>query len=239
MFKMTLVAGALSLAAGLAAVAPAQAVTFATYNPVGTSANLSLSGLTLSSASAVTFDYLDAALSPLGDLNAQLNLTATETGAIAFGPLALATFDGAFSLTYTGATKTAGGITVHTGDDLLSGVFLGSVFTGYGSSGSLVDSLLGGGLVSFNDNDFLTFGSGGDEGLALAMTSIAPVSRVVGGQLTNFTAVSQGNFSADMLTGGGGGGGVPEPATWAIMLVGLGVTGATLRSRRKLAPVPA
>jgi hypothetical protein len=239
MLKMTLVAGALSLAAGLAAVAPAQATTFATYNPVGTSANLTLSGLTLTSASAVTFNYLDAALAPLGDLSAELDLTATETGALAFGPLALATFDGSFSLTYTGATKTVGAFTVNPGDDLLSGTFLGSVFTGYGSAGSIVDSNLGGGLVSFNDNEFLTFDTTGDEGLAIAMTSISPVAHVVGGQLADFKAVSQGNFSAETTVGGGGGGGVPEPATWAMMLVGLGVAGATLRARRKVALIPA
>jgi hypothetical protein len=234
MLKMTFVAGALSLAAGLAAVAPTQATTFATYNPSGTSANISLSGLALSSSSAVTFDYLDAALSPLGDLSATLTLNATETGAVAVGPIALGTFDGAFALTYTGATKTVGAYTVHTGDDLLSGTFLGSVFSGYGTAGSVVDSILAGGLVSFNDNNFLTFDPSADQGLSIGMTSITPTIAVVGGKLTDFSAVSQGNFAANVTDRGGGGrGGVPEPASWAVMLVGVGLTGATLRARRR------
>ena len=233
MLKMTWIAGAVGLAVGIAAVGSAQAMTFATYNPVGTASNISLVGTTLSSASTVTFDYLDPTLSPLGDLTAHLNLVATETGAASFGPLALGTFDGSFSLTYTGATKTAGGHTVHTGDDLLSGTFLGSVFTGYGSSASLLDSVFGGGDVSFDDNKFLTFNTGADEGLALAMTSVTPPTLVVGGALRAFTAVSQGNFAADVATVGGGGG-VPEPATWAMMLLGFGTTGAIVRSRRRL-----
>jgi hypothetical protein len=238
MLKMTWVAGALGLAVGIATVGSAQALTFATYNPVGTASNISLVGLTLSSASTVTFNYLDPALSPLGDLSAHLSLAATETGAVAFGPLALATFDGAFSLTYTGTTKTAGGHTVHTGDDLLSGTFLGSVFTGYGSAGSLIDSVFGGGFVSFDNNNFLTFNTGADEGLAIGMTSITPPTLVVAGALRAFTAVSQGNFAADVTTVGGGGG-VPEPATWTMMLLGFGVTGAIVRSRRKLASLTA
>jgi len=50
-------------------------------------------------------------------------------------------------------------------------------------------------------------------------------------------------FSADVpfcssncgVTTTGGGGGIPEPATWAMMLVGFGSIGAALRSRRKMA----
>ncbi len=223
---------ALGLAAGLVSAAPAGAVTFATFNPVGPGSNISLSGLTLSSNAAVTFDYLSAALAPLGDLPAQLQLTAIETGAIAQGPVVIGSFDGAFSLIYTGATRTAGAYTVHTGDDLLSGTFLGSVFTGYGSAGSLIDSVLAGGLVSFTSNKFVTFDGLGDSGLALAMTSITPTVNVTLGALTPFSAVSQGGFAADGVANGGGGG-VPEPATWALMLTGFGLAGAAIRRRAK------
>jgi hypothetical protein len=231
MLKMARLVGALCTAASLAAIAPAQAATFATFNPVGTTTNLSLSGLTMTSASAVTFNYLDAGLSALGDLNAELNLTATETAATALGPLTLGTFDGSFSLTYMGPTKIVGGFTVHNGDYLLSGTFTDAVFTGYGSTASVIDSILGGGSVAFDDSAFITFGAG-DEGLAIGVTSVSPISRIVGGQLSDFTGVSQGSFSADSTTVIGGGADVPEPAIWVTMLVGVAITGAALRSRR-------
>jgi len=61
---------------------------------------------------------------------------------------------------------------------------LGSVFTGYGSSGSLIDSILAGGLVSFNNNSLLTFSGVGDKGLSVDMNSITPTVHVVSGVLT-------------------------------------------------------
>jgi hypothetical protein len=146
--------GTIALSAGRA-----EAVTFGVYSPVGTATNISLSGLNLSANAPVIFDYQLPLLASLGNLSANFSLTATETGAIAFGPISLASFDGSFALTYTGSNVTAGSITVHTGDNLLSGTFLGSVFSGLGSSASLVDSLSGGGLVSFN-SAFLNFGLG-------------------------------------------------------------------------------
>ena len=47
-------------------------------------------------------------------------------------------------------------------------------------------------------------------------------------------------WSSFLALGGVLGGGVPEPATWAMMLVGFGAIGATLRgSRRRAAMVKA
>ncbi|HEX5261997.1 MAG TPA: PEPxxWA-CTERM sorting domain-containing protein [Phenylobacterium sp.] len=58
-------------------------------------------------------------------------------------------------------------------------------------------------------------------------------TKALGGQnilLKNMTAL-QGTVRT--------GGGVPEPATWAMMLIGFGGLGAVLRRRRALAAVPA
>jgi hypothetical protein len=96
----------------------------------------------------LTVGFKTPTLSPLGDLPATWGLTATEAGAIAFGPIALATFDGSCRLTYDGPPVTVDGITVNPGDNLPGKDFLGSVFSGYGSTGSLVDSVSAGGLVS-------------------------------------------------------------------------------------------
>jgi hypothetical protein len=149
----------------------------------------------------------------------------TETGAVAFGPLSLATFDGSYSLTYTGSTITAGSVTVNPGNVLLRATYLGAVFTGYGSTGNLVDSNLGGGLVSYS-SDLLTFDPAADQGFSLGLTSIRSPSQVIGGQLTNFSAVSQGAFAASFSSES-----VPEPATWALILIGLG--GLILGGRRQ------
>jgi hypothetical protein len=61
---------------------------------------------------------------------------------------------------------------------------------------------------------------------------------------TAFDGNGAGLFSADIPfcsdscpTTRGGGGGVPEPATWAMMLVGAGMVGGAMRMRRKAAMV--
>jgi hypothetical protein len=64
--------------------------------------------------------------------------------------------------------------------------------------------------------------------------------------VANLTATSSANygnvlFAADVVSpggftgnvGGGGGGGIPEPATWGLMLLGFGGMGAMLRNRRR------
>lgn len=216
-------------------VVGADATTFLEYHPVDTATNINLTGLTLSSSSEVSVSFLVPGLSDFGDLSATYTLSALETGAVAFGPLALGTFDGTFALTYDGPNVTIGTVTIHTGDDLLSGTFLGSVFTGYGSAGTLLDSILGGGLVSFNNNDFLTFDPLGDQALALAFTSLSPAVHVVNGQLTDFDAVSSGNYAADILTNCAIDdchvNNVPEPIT--LSLFGAGLAGAAALRRRK------
>jgi hypothetical protein len=40
--------------------------------------------------------------------------------------------------------------------------------------------------------------------------------------------VSTGNVGATLIPGG-----IPEPATWALMIVGMGGVGAALRTRRR------
>ncbi|HLZ84791.1 MAG TPA: PEPxxWA-CTERM sorting domain-containing protein [Caulobacteraceae bacterium] len=236
MFKRTSTLAAAGLAAGLVAAAPAHALQFASFAPAGGSApNIQLVGLSLTASAPVQFEYsLPPNLLALGFLPATLSLSATETGAVAFGPLALGTFDGSFNISYSGATMTVGAITVTHGESLLSGTFLGSVFTGYGTAASIDDSNLGGGLVAFNNNSLVSFTPpGGDEGLAFGIVNLNNPVAVVGGQLTDFTGVTTGNFAADNVVGNNGGG-TPEPATWALMLIGVGAIGFVARRRAKV-----
>jgi hypothetical protein len=226
MFKKSFVA-ALSLAAGLVGSVSANVSTFAVYNPIGGAANMSLTGLALSVAAPVDFQYQVPSLLGLGVLRSNMILSATETGAISYGPIQLASFDGSFSIAYAGATLTVGGITVTTGESLLSGSFLGSVASFYGSTGTLQDSVLAGGLVSFDNNALMTFNPLADQGLAFSLTGINPLVSVVNGKLTPFVGVSQGQFAAEVTA-------VPEPSALASMLIGGLVIGFAVRRSRKV-----
>jgi hypothetical protein len=93
----------------------------------------------------------------------------------------------------------------------------------------------------FNNNNFLTFDPLSDEALSIAMTDLKSGLtgvHVVSGHLTNFTAVSSGNFSADTFDYTCGPNGelchvtnVPEPVT--LSLFGAGLVGAAALRRRK------
>jgi len=229
MFTKSFAAG-LTLVAGLVGSASASVSTFAVYNPILGATNMSLSGLALSVAAPVDFQYQVPSLLGFGVLRSNMTLSATETGAVAFGPIALASFDGSFSIDYAGATKTVGGITVTTGESLLSGTFLGSVASFYGSTGTLQDSILAGGLVQFNNNPLLTFSPIADQGFSFSLTGVNPTTSVVAGKLTPFVGVSQGQFAADVTPSLP----VPEPSAVAMMMIGGVVVGFASRRGRKV-----
>ena len=230
-FRTRVLSAAIALGVGGLSAEGASADTFAVFNPTDAGVNVALSGLTLSASTPVVFDYTTAGLAPLGDLAAQWTLTATETGAVAFGPIALGSFDGSFALTYSGPTVSAGGYTVHTGDDLLSGTFLGAVFAGYGTTATVTDSVSAGGLVSFNNNPLLAFDPTADQGLGLALSSLAPSTTVSSGRLNDFSASASGSFSANTVSPPPVT--VPEPRAWSLLLAGFAGVGGALRVRRR------
>jgi hypothetical protein len=49
---------------------------------------------------------------------------------------------------------------------------------------------------------------------------------------TGYRITFSDGFGPDILGGGGGSGGVPEPASWALMIAGFGLAGGRLRRRR-------
>ena len=90
-----------------------------------------------------------------------------------------------------------------------------SVFSGLSGSGTLLGSITG---LLGDPNAFalqtITF-----SGLGRSVTFVGQ-DATLGADDFNFTLA------------GGGGGGVPEPATWAMMLIGFGIVGGAMRGRK-------
>jgi hypothetical protein len=237
----------LGLLGGLAAAAPASAqIQFAVFNPVwsptGGVANFkedSMGHLTSTSSSTPTLFMFD--LTPLqvfGDLQATFDFSATQDGPASTGVIGgvsytVATFDGSFDYYYSGPTVTHGGLTLTPGELLLHGSFTDASFSARtgSSGGGLQDDSLDG-VVTYTSavpSADLPLGSTG-QSFEIGFIDISPLVGIQNGYLKHFTAVGDGQFSTDLSSGGGGG--VPEPATWALMLVGVGGIGATVRRRR-------
>jgi PEP-CTERM motif len=86
-------------------------------------------------------------------------------------------------------------------------------------------------LVTFGDNSSQLFGITRNANSFFGLTSdklIKSISFGPGGGTTTSTS-----FVFDNLTIGAAGAGVPEPATWAMMIVGFGLIGASARRRRQ------
>lgn len=209
-----------------ASEASAASSTFAVFTPTDNTTNVSLTGLSLTANDVVRFRFTDPALASLGVISAQWTMTATETSAAAFGPYEVATFNGHFAYDYIGPdVVTAGGHTVHAGDNLLTGSFADGIFAGSGSAASLNASSMASTNVVFSSS-LLNFDPAGEEGIAMSFTSIVPPTTVINpGQLADFTAVASGNFAGVSAA--------PEPAAWSLMIIGVGGIGSTLRSRRR------
>jgi hypothetical protein len=238
---MTATAVALSLAA---LTAPARAATvFATTTTLGGSnfswtnngAGDTGTGGTLagSGSTAFSFENLSAALNLLTNLPATFSFSATTTSSPAVfsgAPNNLWTengLNGAFHYTFTGATTTIGGITLTTGENLLSGTFTGGWIQGAGGSGSTNLSVGNGGHLTFTSAVDPALATGISDEFAYTLLNVTPTFGAnSGAALRSFTAKGDGEFSFASV-------GVPEPATWALMILGFGGMGAMLRGRRR------
>jgi len=239
--------------AGAAAVALASAshaATFATFSQLGTGPNVSWSNpgnittggtyVTLNSGGStgsanVVFSFLDPVLAAaVSNVPASFSLTssvplgnpAVNTGSPFFF-LDQPGLAGSFSFTYTGIPDLIVGLTSYkTGANLLSGVFNFADIQGKvsSSSGSAVDATASGGVITFT-SAFMSFKKTIQRDFAINMTSISPLMNAASGKaLKSFKASAGGAFSLVSP--------VPEPSTWAIMIVGFGMIGAASRRRR-------
>jgi PEP-CTERM motif len=252
--KIAAVAAALGAAAALAA--PAEAVTFAqfevapnstipnflwTQDGAGTGGTLTAINQFGMPGAPVQFSF--QTIPGMSNLPATLTFTGTviDTPATNYGGQFLTQYglNGSFEFSYAGTTPlTYNGKTYGAGADLLSGSFTSANISGQinASAGNVDDATSSGDVLGLT-SDLLSFGSG-DRSYSFSLTSIDPtLSAGSGLSLSSFEAVGTGNFEA-ALSLGGGAGGVPEPSTWAMIIVGLGALGATLR-RRSNSLVPA
>ena len=235
---------ALGLAIGLCAAASANATTFADFSPTNSDANLAwtstgpasgaLATIGAGASANVYFSFLNPGVNSLHGLDAVFTLTATSNQAATLsgsGNLNQDNVNGSFSFVYSGATPLVlGGHTYLTGANLLSGVYSGANLVGPAGGGttSFQNSTLAGGVITYT-SDFETF-TGGPRGFSLALTSVIPsLSATPGSSLDSFTGVADGSFRA----------GVPEPATWALMLIGIGGVGGLARRRASRVPAAA
>jgi PEP-CTERM motif len=164
------------------------------------------------------------------NLSANFTLFATGTGAALPPPGPGATFtqtglNGTFSFVYEGPTQVIDGKTLTAGDNLLSGSFSNAWVQGIGTGGSFTDEPTNGGLVFDVTSHFvgLTTIEGGD--FSFDLTGASGISAAAGQSLGSFRASSAGTLDIT----------VPEPSTWALMIMGFGGAGALLRRRRMAA----
>jgi len=184
---------------------------------------------------AVHFNYLDPSLAFLGFLPAEFTMDASVATGTPASDLGGGLFNqtgvgGTFSFVYSGPTQTVNGVTLTQGvTNLLSGVFSGGWIQGAGGSGSANRSAPIGSLTYTSDIEDLSHVSAGTEEFAFNLLSVSPgFSASPGNALNSFTAAGGGNFSFVGVS-------VPEPAAWALMIMGFGLAGAGLRARRRFA----
>ncbi len=152
---------------------------------------------TITSSTSVDIDEIDAALTP--PISATFTLSATNSGpATSSGGEITQHYNGTFSIT-NGATN------------YLSGTFSDAVF---GAGGALTLSASNPSptqSISFTSNVIApSLINAFDRAGSLSLTDVTPGAAIVLGTLRSFTSDVSGDFSSS----------VPEPSTWAMMLLG-------------------
>ncbi|HEX5264565.1 MAG TPA: PEPxxWA-CTERM sorting domain-containing protein [Phenylobacterium sp.] len=215
-------------------------------NSVGTGGHLFSGGSSASSPTAVLYNFnfnfapLDTLLGTLGNgNNVELLLNATApSGNPASGSgidQQQTGLNGWLQLIYTGSTPLPGCIHL-TCTNLLTASFSDAWLVGGGAPqpGSHSSTIS---FTAFNDpsvpgssvfftSDFTNFTDFTDLAFDFAFASPTTITHQTGKALSSFNASSTGTFE---------GVAIPEPATWALMILGFGGAGAALRRRRRAA----
>lgn len=245
-----IVSAALALSASLASTqASAQVVeTFASFSLSDRGSNVawtndgtggsftSTGGTTITPGTRnVSFSFLRPDLASLADITAVFSMTASA----ASGSPAIATGDfltqggitGSFSFTTTQAFEFDGTVFA-AGSNLLSGMFGNAAI--FGRAGGDIASFNGSndpGQSLFYLSDFFDGGLLTDEQFGTRIDLVGgPLSAAPGSALDDFSGTMFGSFSAAF---GAPVPAVPEPGTWAMMILGFGFVGSTMRVRRR------
>lgn len=235
---MRLLVPVAAMAAYLVAV-PANAtdIQFASYNsvaPLAFSASNAGGLVTLSETGKVNFTFLTTnQASSVNGASANIAFIATAPST-AFSTSGKHTYQdelaGSFVFTSTTAITT-GSRTYAAGSNLLTAVFTNAELSvNYNSlTGGLADDTLSG-TVTYS-SDFLNFGNTVADDFSISLSGLNPPFTSPQSQLPPFLASPVGIFSND--PGPTSTSGVPEPATWAMMLVGFGAIGLGLRGKSR------
>ena len=260
-FASVLIAGSLLAAAATPASAVVQ--TFAVWSAraganvryvnSGTSAARTTDAIFHSTASStantpgavsVNFSFLQPKLAPfvtnvtaLYTLNGQF---AKNSPVSASGAFSQSGFSGTFSFISTSAITVSGpGLITTTyaaGSNLLSGSFSGGTLLGTigGSAGANFATGVNGTTIIYT-SDFLNFTPTALLDRSQSLTAVTPIfARAANGALRSFRAVAGGSFSSDPAPLPSANA-VPEPATWAMLLVGFAMVGLSARRRTRIA----
>ncbi|GGI90581.1 hypothetical protein GCM10007973_28600 [Polymorphobacter multimanifer] len=144
------------------------------------------------------------------------------------GAFSLLGASGSFSIIANNAVTT-GGIT---GTNLLSGVFNGASLNGTigETTGAFRASTIGGATITYS-SDFLDFSDVIDSDFSLALTAVTNAFAPNGNPgLAGFRATIGGQFSSEPVPAF-----IPEPGTWAMLILGFGMVGISARRRQKVA----
>lgn len=224
---------AIAAAAALTiAATAAQAVTIVQFRQNTGERNFTFDGTTLSSLSSsslrvVLFDPDNASNSIAVDGRLTFNATAGGSAGVMDGIIVQPFSGGTFSLTADSPFTFLG----QTGTNVLTGSFTGGALTAVrGGSSSTFQVSIPADSIFGTTTDFFDFTGFRLDDFALSMSSATPRITVSGGTVSSFTANGTGTFA---------GGVVPEPATWAMMIVGFGLVGVSLRRRERIARVSA
>lgn len=259
MSKFKTMVAAAGLAAGLAVAGSASAniTTFASFVSLSTNdIQYTSNGKTGSAAAGmlttldssghvgatiVDFSYLQPQLKSISPLLANFTFSGTtnQVDAQGFGQVGQQGFQGNFTFTSVNAF-TVGHTTYAAGTNLLSATIFNDadvVGQANASAAGLQASTDAGATISYSSS-VLAFAQGSSYDLGLALNAFAnnfKLKYVSNKTIGSFTATAGGQFSSDPAPLVNG---VPEPSTWALMLVGLGFMGGALRFRaRKTAGV--